>query len=77
MNDLSDEEPDTFPVLVLVPDREPSGPPSRHILLGAEFLTHYGLRLVIDYAAIRYLGDTATSQRRLDPSIPCGHLEKD
>jgi hypothetical protein len=73
-------QPDTlahFPALVLLPDREPSGPRPEHLLLGSEFLIHYGFHLRIDYPAIRYEDGLPDAQRRLDTSVACGCLEKD
>jgi hypothetical protein len=76
-DELVADNPIDFRVLVLVPDRNPSGPRPEHILLGAEFFTHYGLRVTFDYSAIRYLEEVSTRQRRIDSSISCGYLEKD
>lgn len=75
-NEVSPEEPATFPVLAVIAEADPPGPPPRHILLGAEFLTHYALRVVVDYGAVHYLGEEGTA-RRIDPSVSCGWLEKD
>jgi hypothetical protein len=77
LNDLTPGGPVILPALVLVPDREPPGPRSRHVLLGSEFLEHYSLRVIADYSAIRYLEQSPSNRRGVDPSVSCGHLEKD
>lgn len=63
-----------FTTLVLVPDREPPGPPQINILIGSEFLRHYAFRILLSYDSITYIADGST--RRLDRSVSCGHIEK-
>lgn len=77
LNDLAAGGALVLPTLVLVPDREPPGPRSRHVLLGSEFLEHYGLRVVVDYSAIRFLEQAPAGRRGVDPSVSCGYAEKD
>jgi hypothetical protein len=77
INDLDPDDPFLFRVFVLLPDREPPGPHIEHVLLGAEFLAHYGLRVVVDYARLASSTTASGSQRKIDESIPWGVLEKD
>jgi hypothetical protein len=62
----------TFPVLFLLPERAPSGPPELPVL-GCEFLLHYGWQLRVDYRQIQF-EEPGTPSRRIDSSAPCGHL---
>jgi len=74
-NELVPDEPRTFNALVLVPDREPPGPRLLNVLLGTEFLRHYGMRILISYDAITYSTEE-DAERGVDSSIACGYLEK-
>jgi hypothetical protein len=74
INDVTGQPLD-LRLLVLVPDRDPPGPRTNHALLGAEFLTHYGLRASLDYQAISYVPHPTTGQRQIDVSVVAGHLE--
>jgi hypothetical protein len=64
-----------FPVLALLPDRDPAGPRPEHSLLGAEFLTHYGFRVTFDYSAVHFLPSVTSRLPVPDPLAPCGTLE--
>ncbi len=75
-NEIDPEQPASFPVLVLVAERDPPGPRPPHVLLGAEFLRHYTLRVVLDYSAIRYVAQGQSGRSSVDVSVPCGYLEK-
>ena len=60
-----------FSTLVLLPERDPPGPPARHILLGSQFFLHHSrLRLALRYGDIDY--DPAT--RRPLPFSGCGEI---
>ena len=75
VNEVARPESMEFGVLVLDPDRDTPGPRADHVLLGTEFLTHYELRVTVDYSSLQPLADP-TVRRRYDPSIPCGVIEK-
>ncbi|MGD9711954.1 MAG: hypothetical protein AB7V46_07820 [Thermomicrobiales bacterium] len=75
-NEIDPESPATFNILVLLPDRDPPGPLVNHVLLGTEFLRHYAFRVLISYAAIRYLDADESGRLGVDPSGACGFLEK-
>jgi hypothetical protein len=68
--------PLVFRLLVLMPERDSPGPRSDHVVVGSEFLVHYGLRVILDYDRILFAEDAASAQRRLDSSVSCGELEK-
>ncbi len=76
LNQDAADNPFLFRLLVLLPERDPPGPRPEHVLLGTEFLLHYGLQEVLDYSSIQYLEDPSGGQRSIDPSILCGFLEK-
>jgi hypothetical protein len=62
---------DAFTVLALLPDRDPPGPTSPHILLGAQFFTHHSrLQLWLRYGDIV---DEANTLRPLAHS-DCGEI---
>jgi hypothetical protein len=76
VNEVARPDPMEFRLLVLVPDRDPPGPRTEHVLLGTQFFTHYALRVAIDYSSLRHL-DERTAKHRYDPSTPCGTIETD
>jgi hypothetical protein len=74
INQLPSPHPIDLPVQVLLPERDPPGPAPGNVLLGSLFLTHYGLRVALNYASFRYTVEPGTA-RRLDSSVPAGHVE--
>jgi hypothetical protein len=66
-----------FSLQVLLPDHDPPGPPPEWVILGAQFLTHYNMHVLLDYSAIHYTSDPVSGLRQLDSQARCGHLEFD
>jgi hypothetical protein len=63
-----------LPILVLLPERDPAGPPSEMAFLGMEFLVHYDVQVTLTYSALRY-APAGEGRRQLDRSVPAGFLE--
>jgi hypothetical protein len=66
-----------LPLLVLLPERDPAGPRPEHLLLGSQFLTHYGFRVLLDYSQIQYPHEETSRRPRVDSRAICGFLELD
>jgi hypothetical protein len=75
-NQRTEENPFLFRLFAVLPERDPPGPRPEQVLLGSEFLLHYGLRAIVDYSSIQFRDDATSGQRRVDASISCGFLEK-
>jgi hypothetical protein len=74
-NEMPPQEPVEFRLLALLPERDPSGPRMEHVLLGMQFLVHYGFRVTLDYPGIQRRPDPETGQLVIDPLSSCGRLE--
>jgi hypothetical protein len=74
-NELPPNDFTAFPFIALFPQSNPPGPRLTSVLLGSQFLTQYGWRVVLDYAALRYATDPVTNRRQLAPGCVCGRLE--
>ncbi len=70
-------EPVPFSLQVLLPDSDPAGPRPECAFLGEQFLTHYDLRLTLDYSAIRYVPSTLPGRKQFDSTVRCGSLRMD
>jgi hypothetical protein len=73
-NELPPFDPVEFRVLALFPEAEPAGPRELVVLLGQQFVLHYGFIVHVDYSAIEYAVNK-TGRRELTPSPGCGRLE--
>jgi hypothetical protein len=76
---LSSQDEDNrieLPILVLFPDQDPPGPRPEVAYLGAEFLVHYSMDVVLRYSSLQYTdpGETAASST-IDRTSPAGYLE--
>lgn len=74
-NELDHHGPVDFPLTVLLPDRDPPGPPARFALLGMDFFKHYNVRVILEYPGIVYRFDQVTGRQEVDPYGACGSIE--
>jgi hypothetical protein len=75
VNEIPPREPVEFRLLALLPERDLPGPRTEYVLLGMQFLVHYGFRVTLDYPAIQRRPDPETGQLVIDPLSSCGRLE--